>query len=538
MRRHFFGHFFTAERLLAISILSMLLATAFFVRFWNIEHLPAGLYPDEAMNGIDALRANETGNYQLFYPNNSGREGLYINLQALSLFLFGANITALKLWSAIFGTATVLGVYLLAKELWQKRSVALFSAFLVTFSYWAINFSRIGFRAIMVPFILSFSFYFFFRGLRTKSLFSFLVSGFIFGLGFHTYIAFRVAPLILLIITLGCMASYREFLKRYWKHALVFTIGMFVTALPLIYEFATHPEYLSSRSASISILSPAVNHGHLALTLAKTLSLSLIKYTFVGDMNWRHNYPPYPLLDLVSGTLFLAGFVFLIMRVILLAKKRWKHAERNRELMISLFLLGWFFTMLIPEFLTGEGLPHALRAIGTQPVVFLIASLPLLWFGEWLRKQAPGSKVGMVILVGTAIALIPLWNVSKYFLFFANNPNARGAFNENFTAMAQYINGLPDNTHTYVLANAGGTMIDNGLPITAQPILFLTHDSAKGSPEFLMPDTILQMPAVIIPQKWDDAVGKKVQSAFPQATTEPVPFGKNSSESFQIIVIK
>jgi hypothetical protein len=81
-------------------------------------------------------------------------------------------------------------------------------------------------------------------------------------------------------------------------------------------------------------------------------------------------------------------------------------------------------------------------------------------------------------------------------------------------------------------------MIDNGLPITAQPILFLTHDSAKGSPEFLMPDTILQMPAVIIPQKWDDAVGKKVQSAFPQAIIETVPFGKNSSESFQIIVIK
>ncbi len=538
MQRHFFGHFFTTQRLIVVSALTLLLAVAFFLRFWHIESIPAGLYPDEAMNGIDALHAIETGHYQLFYPNNNGREGLFINLQALSILFFGANIAALKLFSAIFGTLTVLGVYLLAKELWQKRGVALFAAFLVTFSYWAINFSRIGFRAIMVPFILSFSFYFFFRALRTKSFLSFFISGLVFGLGFHTYIAFRVAPLILVIMALGCMASYREFLKRYWKHALVFTVGMIIAVAPMIYEFVKHSDYLSSRSASISIFSPDVNHGHLLSTFAKTFSLSLIKYTFVGDMNWRHNYPPYPLLDFVTGVLFLAGFVFLVMRVVLLARKRWKFNERNRELMISIFLLGWFFTMLIPEFLTEEGLPHALRAIGTLPVVFLIASLPLLWFGEWLRAQAPGSKVGMLLLTGTILATIPLWNVGKYFLFFANNPNAHGAFNENFTVMAQYINALPVGTRAYVLANAGGMMIDNNLPITAQSILFLTHDSGKSNLQFLTPDTAIQPPAVIIPQKWDDATAKKVQAAFPKSKIETIPFSQGSTNTFRVIVIQ
>lgn len=538
MRRHFFGHFFTAEKLVAISVLILLLATAFFLRFWNIENIPVGLYPDEAMNGVDAIRANETGEYQWFYPNNNGREGLFINLQAFAILFFGANIAALKLWSAIFGTLTVLGIYLLAKELWHKRGVALFAAFLVTFSYWAINFSRIGFRAIMVPFILSFSFYFFFRALRTKSFFSFFASGLIFGLGFHTYIAFRVAPLILVIMILGCMASYREFLKHYWKHALVFIFGMAVTTAPILYEFAIHPEYLSSRSASISIFSPEVNQGNLPLTFAKTLGLSLIKYTFVGDMNWRHNYPPYPLLDFISGVLFLAGFVFLVMRVILLVKKRWKNNERNRELMISLFLLGWFFTMLIPEFLTAEGLPHALRSIGTQPVVFLMASLPLLWFGEWIRRQNPGSKVGMLLMVGTVLALIPLWNVGKYFIFFANNPNAHSAFNQDFTSMARFINALPNETNVYVLANAGGTEIDNGLPITTQSILFLTHDQKENTVKFLMPDTLIKTPAIIIPQKWDETVAKKVQAAFPKSEIKTVPFHPNSSESFQVIVIE
>lgn len=538
MRRHFLGHFFTTEKLVAIAVLFILLTTAFFVRFWNIESIPAGLYPDEAMNGVDAITANETGDYQLFYPNNNGREGLYINLQALALLVFGVNIAALKLFSAIFGTLTVLGVYLLAKELWHKRGVALFAAFLVTFSYWSINFSRIGFRAIMVPFILSFSFYFFFRGLRTKSLSSFLLSGLIFGLGFHTYIAFRIAPLILIIMAIGCMFSYREFLRHYWKHALVFIAGMLITTAPILYAFATHPEYLSSRSASISIFSPEVNHGNLPLTFAKTLSLSLIKYTFVGDMNWRHNYPPYPLLDFVSGVLFLIGMVFLVTRTALLVRRRWKQKERNRELMIDLFLLGWFVSMLVPEFLTEEGLPHALRAIGTLPVVFLIASMPLLFFGEWIKRQQPGKKVGILLFVGMTLALIPLWNIGKYFLFFAENPNAHGAFNEDFTMMARYINTLPNDTHAYVLANAGGTDIDNHLPVTAQPLVFLTHDSGKGHLEFLTPDTAIQNPAVIILQKWDESIVQKVRAAFPESKIETIPYGKIKQQQFRVIIIE
>ncbi len=537
MKRHLCGHFFSNEKLLFGIALAMLLGFAFFLRFWNIEHLPAGLYPDEAMNGVDALRANETGQYQFFYPNNNGREGLFINLQAFSLLLFGTSVAALKLWSAIFGTLTVLGAYLLAKELWQKRGVALFSAFLVASSYWAINFSRIGFRAIMVPCILLFSFYFVFRGLRTKNLLSFFVGGLIFGLGFHTYIAFRIAPAILVILAIGGYFSYKNFFALFWRHAVAFAIGAAITLAPMIATFAMHPEYLSSRSASISIFSPEVNHGHLFLTFAKTFGLSLEKYTFVGDMNWRHNYPPYPLLDFVSGALFLSGFVLLISRVFLLMKRRWKDRERNRELMISLFLLGWFFVMLAPEFLTEEGVPHALRSIGTLPAVFLIAAFPSLFFGEWLKKQLPGMRLWALLVVSAVLSLIAVWNVGKYFVFFAHNQHARDAFNENFTAMSRFAETLPQDTRVYVLANGGGTMIDNGLPITAQPLVFFLHDEIPGRVQFLEPKTVIETPAVLIPQNWDDSTAKKALSAFPGSHIETIPYGENAAGIFRIIRI-
>jgi 4-amino-4-deoxy-L-arabinose transferase-like glycosyltransferase len=210
--------------------LGAIIVLAFFLRFYNIENLPAGLYPDEAMNGTNAITANETGHYKLFYEENSGREGLFINLQALSLRTFGYTIPALKLWSAIFGTLTALGIGLLAWELFSRRAAALIAAFITATSYWAINFSRIGFRAIMTSFLLSFSFYFFFRGLRTRKVSLFVLAGCIFGLGVHTYIAFRLAPIILILLLPFLMLSYEDFFKHYWKHALAFVCSAFIVA--------------------------------------------------------------------------------------------------------------------------------------------------------------------------------------------------------------------------------------------------------------------------------------------------------------------
>ena len=145
----------------------LILALGFFLRIYNIENTPPGIYPDEAVNGKDAIKAFKNGTYELFYTDNNGREGLFINLIALSFSFFGISILALKLPSIVFGTLTILGVYLLSKELFNKR-LALISSFLLAISFWAINFSRIAFRAVMLPMLLVFSFYFIFRGLRTK----------------------------------------------------------------------------------------------------------------------------------------------------------------------------------------------------------------------------------------------------------------------------------------------------------------------------------------------------------------------------------
>ena len=435
-------------------ILLAILLTAFTLRFTDNGHLPSGLFPDEAENGIDAITANTTGQYKLFYEANNGREGLFINLQALSLKVFGNNIAALRLWSNIFGTLTVLGVFLLGSELFGTYLAGLIGAWLTTFAYWAINFSRIGFRAVMVPFILTFAFYFLYRGLRTKKLHDFIFAGLIYGLGLHTYIAFRVSPLVLIMLFISLLITRENFLKNFWKHTLVFIIAMFITSAPMLLDFFHfHPEHYASRTSEISILNPATNQGHLLPLLGKTFGLSLAKYNFWGDQNMRQNYPPYPILNPITGVAFLIGLIYIFSKFFHLLWNRFRKGVRDKKLEVYVLILAWFFTLLIPEFLAAEGNPQALRAIGTIPVVMLIATLPFLWIIRKINSFGHSFKILVISMLIFAFGFIAIFDTVKYFFFFANNPKQKEAFDKNLTDAAYWTNSLDSSTEKYILAD-------------------------------------------------------------------------------------
>lgn len=117
----------------------LLIATC--LRFYALDKFPPGLYPDEAVNATDALQALEKEDLQVYYPNNNGREGLFINLLAFSFKFFGVSISTLRMVPAIIGLLTILAVYLLGKEIINQTG-GLIASFLVAVSYWHLNFSR------------------------------------------------------------------------------------------------------------------------------------------------------------------------------------------------------------------------------------------------------------------------------------------------------------------------------------------------------------------------------------------------------------
>lgn len=464
-----------------IIIFIIIIALATFFRLYKIDSIPSGLYPDEAMNGNNALEALDTGEFKVFYSENNGREGLFINIQSLSLAVFKPKIWSLRIVSALFGILTVAGLYLLTKELFGWRQAALASV-LMSISSWHVIFSRIGFRAIMVPFILVFGFYFFWKGLKKSDLLSFGLAGLFLGLGTHTYISFRIAPLIILVTLffywLGIRNDFNFLKYRYVKEKLISGLVVFIAmsvliALPIIIYFAQNQnDFLNRTTDNLSVFSQDKPIKELGLSTIKTLGM----FNFVGDYNWRHNISGWPQLSLPIGLLFFFGFF-----------RELAHTFRRKHGHIStphIFLFAWFFIMLLPGFLSTEA-PHALRTIGVIPVVMIFSAQGLFWLFEKLYRwdlnvdphaDKNWSRRLVVITLFVFIISVSFLEYYRYFKVWGESPETANAFNQKYTELAYKLNNLaPEmkNMTKYVLVNTSGVLV-RGIPMPAQTIMFLT----------------------------------------------------------------
>ena len=497
------------QKISAAIFIFLIVALGLFLRVYRIDSVPPGVYPDEAVNGEDALRANATGDYQWFYPANQGREGLFMNMIALLFKFFGASILTLKLPAILFGTLTIWGTYLLCAEIFRllfsesvRRKAALAAAFMVATSFWAINFSRISFRANMLPAILAFAFYFLWKGLRTRKNSDFIWGGLIFGLGLHSYIAFRIAPAILVVTLFSLLLTRAGFWKEYWKKITIFVASAILVGSPMLYTFYTHPQYLEARSDNVSVFSPLVNQGHLAQTFGRSFVLSLVKYTFVGDMNWRHNYKPYPLLEFVTGAAFLFGIFWSFRRFFQTFFQRLKNKVRNSEMDVHFFLLAWFFAMLAPEFLTSEGNPHALRSLGTVPVVFIFAAIAIGYFLEKAEAKGSSMKRWAGIMLIIALAFSGLFNIIKYFDFWAAKPLVAQSFNRNLTLISRHVQTLPTEKYVYIVTGYN----------TLEKLPIFIFNSERPNIKYLFVNQIDQIQPgnnpfeIILTGKYEDAI--------------------------------
>lgn len=392
--------------------LVLILFVAGFLRIFELKTLPPGLYPDEAMNGNNALEAIQAdppnGGYKIFYPENNGREGLFINIQAFFLKLFIGQNDSPEPWmlrfpSALFGILTVLGVYLLTREMfgakisfytkpaqanghgvrseaederaeeqassprWGERSglskneiLALLSTFLLAVSFWHINFSRIGFRAIMAPTFLVWGIWlllmsfrkwgeyqitrqknpkhearnskqtqnsnypnskrFLISNFKNWDLFQIsdfgfrisipaILAGMVYGLGMYSYIAYRATPLLIVFIL--WLFTFKYGWRTVLKIGALFIIGATIASLPLIIYFAENPQDFFGRTTQVSVLSSENALLELGLNITKTIGMFFV----TGDYNWRHNIAGEPQLFWPVAVFFGIGIIVGIKEI-------------------------------------------------------------------------------------------------------------------------------------------------------------------------------------------------------------------------------
>ncbi|GBF82285.1 glycosyltransferase family 39 protein [Aphanothece sacrum] len=332
-----------------LKLLIIILIIAALLRLIFLDKVPNGFFPDEASYAYDAYSILHTlrDQYGKFLPfmfksANDYREGLYIYLLIPFIKILGLNVFGIRVASAFIGTLTVLIVYHLSKECFNKR-VGLFSALLLAISPWHIQFSRIGFRAILFPCLFCLSLLVFVKSI--KQLKYLPLSSFLFAISIFTYQSARVfVPLFLI----GLVIIFYQHLwqnKRYTLISIIVFLCFFVPQL--IYYLS--PEGMT-RANDVMIAPDFLTFSNYYFA-----HFSPDFMFFKGDPNPRH-------LPQNRGEIYYFDMVTLTIGLIYLIKEKRKES--------AIFML-WLLLYPIPAALTSE--IHSLRAMIGAPLMAIIS---------------------------------------------------------------------------------------------------------------------------------------------------------------------
>ncbi|GIW09153.1 MAG: hypothetical protein KatS3mg061_0210 [Dehalococcoidia bacterium] len=429
------GRLSQGQRWLLVGVL--LLAAA--LRLPALHLAPPGVNNDVAYDATDALTVL-AGEWQLWFPGNFGREPAAIYLLAASTALFGRNELALRFPTAAAGVLLVAMMVPLARCLFRSRSLApalaVLAAALAAVNFWAVFWSRLGFRAALLPLVLTLAFFLLARAAHGHR-FSWVTAGAAFGGSLYTYTAARVFPLLLAVLWAGdALIDRRCWRSRLegWRWLLV---SVFIVALPLGAYFAVHPDQLVSRVGQLLPGGTSAEDLPPADPPDRAVLGSFAMFLGDGGGNWVLALPGRGVFDLLTLPPFLLGVV--------LALRRWRwQAER--------WILLWLLVLLLPAILAREGHPNYGRSLGALPPTLLLASLGAAEAGRWVlrRWQAPAlvGAAGLVVVLSSSAL-----TAHDYWLTWARHPETERAFAVPLTRFAHAANQRDDGRWFLLLAN-------------------------------------------------------------------------------------
>jgi hypothetical protein len=428
-----------------------ILIVAAILRTLRLDTFPPGLYADVAANGLDALGVPRHG-LQVIYPRGTGNgiEGMISWLDAVSVALVGGKPIALYVTTVVIGLVTLPVHYLLGSRLFGRR-IGLISTALLAVSFWAVHYSRLGYRTALVPLFLDLAFLLLWWAVRRGAAWRWALAGAVIGLGAYTYTGYRLVVLVLAgLIVLRIRAGLD--LPGTRSSRALYVVAAAAVMAPLGIVTLLHPEVLN-RAAGVSVLGGGpllALPGRLADHALRTLAV----FNLWGDPERQYNVPHLPLFDPLVGLAFLAGIV--------VALKRWRESRYA-------LLLVWLgvFTLVVG---LSDRTPHMLRGSGLVPAAYLLAAVGLdaVFQRLWPRRVA---------LAAAAVWVLSLaWTATFYFAVYPTVPGLYIEFMGDRVDVGRFIDASGWNGRKLYV---GITYTRNGKvnpdPFRAIPIQYITE---------------------------------------------------------------
>lgn len=428
---------YLSPALVQLALLVGVLALACFLRFWQLDTVPAAISNDEAFDVLDA-RSILQGDRPIFFPTNNGREVLFMYLQAGVYALGGQGLVQARLVSALAGVLAVGLVYLLGRRMLGPWP-ALFAAALMATSFWPVFESRLVLRGALLPpvsLVAVLCLWLWWEAVRRghphRAWLWAGCAGLAFGAGLYVDTAARLLPLVPLGF-IGYLLVTRRVDRRSGVAGLAILAGLLaLTFAPQAGYFWTAPDGLTSRTDQISTLRLLWEEGRpgpFIEGIANTAGMFSVR----GDPSVRYNLPLRPVFDPVTAVVFYAGLLLCLI-VLGAGVSRGRHLPilrrpaADRLAPAAALLTVWLIAGLLPSALALEG-PGFLRGIGAQPAVFLLPAVGAVGLHRLIAGRAPGSWNRLVVPAGLAglVALTAASTTFDYFVTWNRHAEARPA---------------------------------------------------------------------------------------------------------------
>lgn len=428
-------------------LMAVIVLTALFLRTYELDRFPPGPYYDEAAAEILAGQIASGRYLPIFITSYTGHEVLFYYLAAVMMRLAGATVWALRLTSALVGTATVALTYPLARALFEDESrpaaagwaawLGLFAAALMATSFWHISVSRYGFRAITLPLAQCLALWALWRGLRRSSWRWMIVAGVFCGLIAYTYLASRIAPVALAMVVLMVLVAERKKRRTRLAQLGVLTLVALAVLAPLGIFFLNHPGTFTARTEQVSIFSES---SAWEATVTRNTLRALQVFAIRGDPDIRLNLAHQPMFQGALALAFYAGLIAVILGP--------ARTSSGLGRVPYGLLMMWTLVMLLPTILSDPAqVPHSLRAIGIMPFVFFISAAGITAAMALIRRALQNERVTLV-LATAALALTLGASAIKTFqdyVHWASQPQLYYENDGDLADMAEYLNSLEDN---------------------------------------------------------------------------------------------
>ncbi len=299
-----------------IALIGLLLG-ALAVRTIALNNMPYMLDQDEAALAREGAAFAYLNHFQVspFEPGVFSQPNAQAILIGLSTLIFGKTLFAARIISALFGALTVPSVYLLGREVFNRKVGLVAALFMLGWAFQA-HFTRLALNQAGDVFFSTLACYFLVRGLRRQTALNYFLSGACLALAQLFYVGARLVPLLMVAYLGYLLLRQPSVIIRQWRQIGTLALTTFVVSFPqnfwLVYSHQPVSALFANESILAGPLQQSIQDGSVIQTVINQLYAAFGSLFFGQDTNGWYGAGS-NIMGWIGAPLLVVGTIALIL---------------------------------------------------------------------------------------------------------------------------------------------------------------------------------------------------------------------------------